>query len=1190
MYLKRVEIHGFKSFADKVVLDFREGVSVVVGPNGSGKSNISDAIRWVLGEQSAKSLRGAKMEDVIFAGSVKRRPVGMAEVSLTLDNSTGIFPLDFVEITVTRRVFRSGESEYLINKSPCRLKDVHELFMDTGIGREGFSIIGQGKVEEILSSKPEDRRYLIEEAAGLTKYRTRKREASRKLEETEQNLVRLDDIIAELQSQLAPLEEQAGKARLYQQVKLNLDELELDLHVHDIEDLGGKLQACREQISHIQQNLVNTETQLRVSEAETAELKLSLQTTDEQIYQGQTNCHNLASRIQQVESELKLCEERTGSIEKQEQRLLLDAEDARQRNEELRAEFAVHESKILVLRNTRQELENQLGDKETQLARFGKELGAAENQIENLKTEVFETLTQSAKLNNELSALNQQEEQLHYRQQALENQKLAREQERAEVSRELEQATVELEALQLQAGQLRHFSSDRKLEQEQVNRERRKVQDSITAVRDDLQGANSRLKLLSDMQKDYEGYNRGVKEILLAANQGKLAGICGVVAELIKVPARLETALEVALGANLQNVVSVSELDAKRAIAFIKSNNYGRATFLPLDTLQPGSRYFPAQVLAAPGVLGVAADLIEHDPRYKTVVEYLLGRILVVENLEQATQVARLGGYKLRIITLDGELLSPGGSITGGSLRRRSSSLIGRQREIAQIQELAQGLSGRLEQENLKERELAHKSDTLLAALAAGDSELKNLELKIAALDTRRANLVQGRERAGREVENTALELEQLLAASGGYEARRLELVKLCEQNQADHEQLSRQLSQFQDGFKEQGSARERLSALTTDLKVTIASLEQEEKGLQSILKRYYQQTAEYEALVLARKKENTQLAGQKEQISGEVLRLRASLLDLVNSEARAKENLQFLRDSRQDRLSLLESKEVGAKVLRHQLQEFQATVHALQVKEARLDTEVNTALNRLQESFQLDLTQAKNQSKAVVNRREVVSKVNRLKSEIKALGPVNLGAVEEFARVQERHSFLSGQQLDLLQAKTSLFSVIAEMDKIMIERFGRAFSLINERFGKVFEELFGGGHAGLQLVNPDNLLETGIEIIARPPGKKPQHLSLLSGGEKALTAIALLFAILQVKPSPFAVLDEIEAALDEANVARFAAYVKGLCSLTQFIVISHRKGTMEVADVLYGVTMEENGVSKLYSVRMAGDEGSMAG
>jgi chromosome segregation protein len=1190
LYLKRLEIHGFKSFADKVVLDFREGVSVVVGPNGSGKSNISDAIRWVLGEQSAKSLRGAKMEDIIFAGSVKRRAVGMAEVSLTLDNSTGIFPVDFVEITVTRRVFRSGESEYLINKSPCRLKDVHELFMDTGIGREGFSIIGQGRVEEILSSKPEDRRNLIEEAAGVTKYRNRKREATRKLDETENNLVRLADIIGELEAQLAPLEEQAEKARHYQGLKQELDELELDLYVHDIEDLGGKLAGCKQQISVTQQNMVSMETQLRVTEAETAELKLSLQELDEQIYLGQTNCHNLSSQIQQLESELKLCDERSGAIAEQQHRLQVEAGDAKQKNAALQAEFAAEEAKVRILQHTRKELESQLRDKEAQLAKFSVELGSAESNIENLKNEVFEVLSQSAKYNNELTALNQQEDNLSHRKQVLDSQKLARDKEQAQVTSLLKEVTTELGGLRDQVNQLVLSLSKFKVQQEQLSVKRRELQTSTAGVKDKLHAASSRLKVLSDMQKDFEGYNRGVKEILQAASRGTLKGICGVVAELINVPARLETALEVVLGGSLQNVVSVAERDAKQAISFLKNNHYGRATFLPLDTLQPSNRSFEGKVLKAPGVLGVAADLVEYEPRYKPVVEYLLGRTLVVENLEQATQVAKLGGYKLRIVTLEGEQLSPGGSMTGGSLQRRSSSLLGRHREIAELEDKVSVLRREFEQQNQQERELLEQQDSLLSQQSTTQAALKELELSVATLDTRRANLTQDNERAKREVGHVLLELEQLLDEADRFEAGRQKLNVLKAESQAAYDELSKQLAQTQDKFRDQGTARERLVTSITELKIKVASLEQEEKGLQTALERYYQQKEEYQAVLANRQREHEHLEQRKEEIAREVLRLRENLSNLVNSEARAQENSLALRDQRQDMLAALESKETGEKNLRQQLQVLQETLHSTQVREARLDTEVNTALNRLQESLQLSLEEAKTRSKPVVNRRDVVIRVNRVKSEIGNLGSVNLGAVEEFDRVQERYSFLFVQQEDLQQAKASLFNVIAEMDRIMVERFGKAFALIKERFGDVFVELFGGGHAELQLTDPENLLETGVEIIAQPPGKKTQHLSLLSGGEKALTAIALLFAILQIKPSPFCVLDEIEAALDEANVSRFATYLKDLCSLTQFIVISHRKGTMEVADVLYGVTMEENGISKLYSVRMAENEATLAG
>lgn len=1182
MYLKRLEIHGFKSFADKVVLDFRQGLSVVVGPNGSGKSNISDAIRWVIGEQSAKSLRGTKMEDVIFAGSAKRRPVGMAEVSLTLDNSSGIFPLDYNEVTVTRRVYRSGESEYLINKSACRLKDVHELFMDTGIGRDGFSIIGQGRVEEILSAKPEERRGLIEEVAGITKYRNRKREATRKLEETEQNLVRLADIISELEGQLEPLQQQSAVATQYLQFKTELDELELDLAVHDIDEINAKLVECREQIAALQDGVVKAETGVKVWEAENAESKLALQSLDERIYQAQSDYHSLTSRMQELDAEQKLCLERSGSVQEQQDRLKKEASEAELKQTALEAELKAEEAKQVILQHTRLELVKNLREQEKRLEDYLRQLGSSEDQIEKIKNEAFEVLSRTAKYNNELTAVSQQIQGRQHRQRAVENQaeiKLVElsniKEKQAEGAKELDIVRNGVNALAFELNQAKEVQAKREEARKELRAEGVKLTERTQHVK-------SRLKVLQDMQRDFEGYNRGVKEVLSAAAKGRLSGICGVVAELIRVPAQLETAIEVALGGGLQNLVAENEADAKAAINFLKHNRFGRATFLPLDALQPGNRNFESKVLKAPGVLGVAADLVNCESKYRSVSEYLLGRILVVENLDQATQVARLGGYRLRIVTLEGEQLNPGGSMTGGSLQQRSTNLLSRNREIEQLAEESAGLQGKLRELQADENKLDLSIQESVQLQNAAQTRLKDMELNLAALDTRQLGLSQDEARVNGELAQLDLEQEQIAGELAVLQTSQVKLTQERDQTQEYYDQLSAQMAKAQDNLRGQGSAREQLQAVITELKVKIAALEQQEKGLQSVLEGLYRQRADLQSLETERGQQLRDLRQRQQSISWEIKKIKEQLAELLRREKEEKDCLERFRQERQVKFNTLEVKEEEVKDLRKKLQTQQEQLHAAQVKEARLEADISNAYTRLQENLALALEEARPRSKRVENRRDVASRINRLKLQINELGAVNLGAIEEFERIKERFSFLSEQQSDLLQAKESLFNVIGEMDRIMVERFDSSFNLIKDKFTQVFIELFGGGRAELQLTQPDNLLETGIEIIVQPPGKKLQHLSLLSGGEKALTAIALLFAMLKVKPSPFCVLDEIEAALDEANVNRFASYLQDLTSVNQFIVISHRKGTMEAADVLYGVTMEDNGVSKLYSVKMA--------
>ncbi len=1192
MYLKRLEIHGFKSFADKITLDFTQGLSVVVGPNGSGKSNISDAIRWVIGEQSAKSLRGTKMEDIIFAGSAKRRPVGMAEVSLTLDNSTGIFPLGFQEITVTRRVYRSGESDYLINKASCRLKDVHELFMDTGIGRDGLSIIGQGRVEEILSAKPEERRGLIEEVAGITKYRNRKKEATRKLEETEQNLQRLADIIGELACQMGPLQEQAATACQYLGFKQELDAAELNLAVHDIDTLSTTLSENRAEITHLQNSVVTAETALGVADADSITAKLAVQTLDEQIYHEQEHCHVLASNIQQMESELKLCAERSALLGEQQAKLDSGKTEIEGKFTSLQSEFQVEETKLLILQSTRQELEQQLQAEEGRLHAYNQELGSSEHQLENMKTEVFDLLAAVAKHNNELAGLQQQVESRNYRQQALHSQVELKHEELTV----LEQDCAEVGAAQLG---LRQTANDvvtqlNELEhaQNMLGKQSDTIQTERDKVREALQAANSRLKILQDMQRDFEGYNRGVKEVLRAAQIGRLEGICGVVAELLQVPARFETAMEVALGGNLQNLVTLTEKDAKAAIAMLKNQKFGRATLLPLDALSAAKRGFEAKVLNSPGVLGVAADLVEYDAKYKEVAEYLLGKILVVETLEQATQVARTGGYRLRIVTLEGEVLSPGGSMTGGSLQQRSTSLLGRAREISTLSDTVAQLNINLTALNAQDTLLNESLQESRGTQQKLQEKLKQLELDLVALENTHVSIAQNKARLEQELATLGLEIEQVVNELAAVSERYASIAEQRDSVQADYTRVTDSMGKAQAELKDQGASREQLQVAITGLKVKIAGLEQEEKGMRAALERYYRQKDEFRVELAELSRQQTDLTERQRAIGGESEGLRERLAQLVQTENVAQRELINLRQDRQILTEKLAALEQELKNLRRELQQRQEKLHGLQVQEARLDTEIKGAFTKLEENLGITLATARLQSQPVTNRREATGQINRLKAQISTLGTVNLGAVDEFARVEERFTFLSTQQQDLLQAKESLFNVIAEVDQIMVERFHTNFLLVKANFAAVFVELFGGGRAELELTQPDNLLETGIEIIVQPPGKKLQHLSLLSGGEKALTAIALLFGMLRVKPSPFCVLDEIEAALDETNVNRFASFLQELGSTNQFVVISHRKGTMEAADVLFGITMEETGVSKIYAVKMVetADAASMVG
>lgn len=1187
MHLKRLEIQGFKSFADKVDFHFTHGVTIVVGPNGSGKSNISDSIRWVLGEQSAKSLRGAKMEDIIFAGSDRRRPVGAAEVSMTMDNSDGLFPLDYSEVTVTRRVYRSGESEFLINKVPCRLRDIHELFMDTGIGKETYSIISQGKVEEILSAKPEERRTLIEEAAGIVKYRSRKLEALRKLEDTQQNLNRVSDIIVELESQLEPLSEQAERAKTYQEYHEELVALEINLMVHQLEEQKQRLGEASALTEKLRRDVLAAETTTRQLEAKVEELRLLVAKLDEAISSQQQVTFELSTGMERIESDIKVSEERAKGLEEQLLRLEQEIQEGREKESGLEEEFAREVARAKELAGKVAEAEAYLTEKAGELAAIEASQASGEQAVEESKGDIIELLNQMAGIRNELAGLDgimsstkRRGEQLAM---AGVEEKARLEEQVNRLARLLEQAELcrkELEGWQEAAQENRRSQGK---QEEELGR----VREVLKKTQALWQAQQSRQKVLQELHQHFEGYQKGVREVLLARQKGESGchDVCGVVAELVKVPREYELAVEVALGGALQNLVTNTDEGAKTAIAYLKEHKLGRATFLPLNTIK-GQNLSPEdeKSLKLPGVVGIAARLVKCEDRYRAVVDNLLGRIVIVDNIDHALKIAQATGYRVRLVTLDGDVINPGGSLTGGSYQQKGSNLLGRSRELAELEKALADLQRQLDRAVSQETGItsalqknAAAQEELNRKLQQGQIALAELERDILQSRQEQERLERGLELQAMEEGQITQELSQALQRQDGLKARLAAL-------ENEYAKTQQAVATQQEEARRAGEGRQILQEEVTRLKVNLAALGQEEQGINQGLQRYHQQ-----------KKQLRQELDQKQAAVADLLNRQAGIrLEVENFRQALKEQAVQLKgqeaalaDLRAEKAGLaanLHEKEKAAKAEQHRLTEIQQELHSVEVKQARLEAEVEGALTRLWDEFQLGYEQALLEKKEITNRRAVVIRINQLKASINALGVINLGAIEEYTRIKERYEFLLGQSQDLSQAKDSLYQVINEMNQIMTSRFAEAYESINNNFTGVFHQLFGGGRAELVLTDNENLLETGIDIVAQPPGKKPQHLSLLSGGERALTAIALLFAILKVKPSPFCVLDEIEASLDEANVRRFADFVREFSRKTQFIVVTHRKGTMEVADVLYGVTMDETGVSKVVSLKLSSE------
>lgn len=1183
MYLKRLEIQGFKSLADKIELNFNPGVAGVVGPNGSGKSNISDAIRWVLGEQSAKTLRGAKMEDIIFSGSEKRRPVGMAEVSLTIDNTSGRFPLDFSEVTVTRRVFRSGESEYLINKTPCRLRDIHELFMDTGVGREGYSIIGQGKIDEILNAKAEDRRQLIEEAAGIVKYKNRKLHAARKLADTEQNLLRISDIIGELSAQVGPLQEQAATAEQYLDFKEELSKLEINLFVHQLEEVGGKLDEILTETNEKKQTALSAETELRVAESKAEELKLKINKLDEEITEVQQAVFDLSNAVEKNEAAVKVAEERRRGLNRDKERLTAELAEIRQRIETVKNQHAGEVTALNELRGKIAIGQNDLAEKEVRLTEVETSLGNDETGIETGKGDIIESMNEMAAVRNELGNLEVSEKNHEKRIGQLTNERADAEEQAAGIKNAL--ALAEIEYKNLKQGitkaedDLNRHNNQQEVQETQLAAIRSSISDNLRL----LGSRESRLKVLEEMQQDYEGYYRGVREVLKAGKTGKLKGICGVVGELLQVPEEYATAVEVALGGAVQFIIVETDRDAQQAIEFLKAGKAGRATFLPLNTIRAGEPDKSLQkVINSKDCLGTAAELVKIDERFNNILRFLLGRIAVLKNLDRARESAKESGYRHKLVTLDGDIINPGGSFTGGSQSKNNTGLLGRAAEIEKLQKEMQQLLKLRNKLSIDENKMLEDLRKTQENAAANRKIIQEKQVLLTGAGKDLEQQKNEQERNERLIQAADMEMEQEKDEIAQLNGKREVLNKQLAQLERNNQELKQSIDLMQEKLKNNQELKDLVNSEITATRVQLAALEQEAAGYEQLLARANSSVEELKAQVRSKEKELDGIGTTEAFTDQEIEGLKEQRVKQMQEKGEAEDRLNRARGERHSDIAALNEMESMNKQALKQIGQLQEQIHSLDVRRARLEMEMENARQRLMEEHELTFEEAVLMKTEIKNRREVTSRIKELKGLIAELGTVNLGAIEEYARVKERYEFLTVQHNDLEEAKLSLYKVIEEMDEIMTRRFREAFQTINTNFCETFTELFGGGKADLQLTDSTNLLETGIEIVAQPPGKKPQHLSLLSGGERALTAIALLFAILMAKPSPFCVLDEIEAALDEANVDRFARYLKEFARDTQFIVVTHRKGTMEVADVLYGVTMDESGVTKLVSMRLA--------
>jgi len=1178
MFLKRLDIVGFKSFADRISVDFAGGVTAVVGPNGSGKSNITEAIRWVLGEQSAKSLRGSKMEDIIFAGSDTRKRLNMAEVTLILDNGDQFLPIDYHEVSVTRRVYRSGESEFFINKQSCRLKDIIDLFMDSGLGKEAFSIISQGKVEEILSAKPEDRRTIFEEAAGVLKYKTRKKKAEIKLAETEENLNRVQDILYELNAQIEPLKMQASIAKDYLDKKEELKQHEVALLAHEIEELHDRWEALKRSVEENRDRELELTSQIQKKEANLEEMRDQISALDESINDLQQVLLLASEELEKLEGKKEVLKERKKHAAQNEQQLKEQIAELTEQINQLLKEKEEQKSVYETCEKEVKELKSFLQKKENELLSLD---GNIEEKLEQLKSDYFEKLNELASARNEINYI---EEQLSLRKVKADRLDEANEKyisERKELKKEKGKIEAQLSKIgKTLQNQLSSYHTGLKT-LESLKQQYEKKESLLYQAYQYLQKAKSKKEMLEAMQEDYTGFFQGVREVLKAKN--KLKGIHGAAIELLTTKHEYETAIEIALGAASQHIVVDDEESARQAIAFLKKNAFGRATFLPLSVIKGRSipKYQLSIAESHPDFIGIASQLVEYESVYKPIIENLLGNVIIAKTLEGANAIAKQIQYSHRIVTLEGDVVNPGGSMTGGAVKQKSPSFLTKNRELESIRDKIAEME---EKTALLEKEVKN----LKQSIAKKEKELDDLREEGSSLRMEEQALKGSLREIELKERNINDHLKLYDAEKIAYveeqeklDERKTKLLSSIEQMEGQIQQLDSEIRQLAEKKEKQQKSKEEWMQEITELKIILAGKEESFKNSKE---------------QLARLEKEYHLANQKKKEAEKDLQLLLDEIDRDHSgeiqlEEIKKEKLEdknktieLIASRRRQRMSMqeeLEREEKEWKELKRAHKQLTDVLKDEEVKLNRLDVELDQLLNYLQNEYKLTFEAAKARFPLQMEKEEAKKKVKLIKLALEELGTVNLGAIDEYERVRERHEFLTEQRDDLLNAKETLFKVIAEMDEEMKKQFSQMFAKIRSQFDTVFKELFGGGKADLILTNPDDLLNTGVDIIAQPPGKKLQYLSLLSGGERALTAIALLFSILKVRPVPFCVLDEVEAALDEANVQRFSKFLKRFSENTQFIVITHRKGTMEEADALYGVTMQESGVSKVVSVRL---------
>ena len=1180
MQLKKLEIQGFKSFADKTEILFLDGITTIVGPNGSGKSNISDAIRWVIGEQSAKNLRGTKMEDVIFAGTEARKKVGFAEVSMYLDNSDGTLPIDYSEVIVTRRVYRSGESNYLINGNECRLKDIQAIFMDTGLGKDGYSIISQGKVDELLSNKSEERRHVFEEAAGIVKYRTRKEEATRKLENTQSTLQRVGDVIAEIEKTIGPLEVKAQTAKKFLQLRDELKLLDVKLFINSVDNNAENIQKVEEMLNTLQEDIEKQESLSSQNETKKAELKQKIQELADKIEELREKFFQVENEKEKLNSKISLLDANSNAananINRLNNEILEDKEKVNLLKEELEKRAQKREN---VFKN-KEKFEIELKQKEEELSKIVATLDEKGMQIEELKKVIDSNNDRKFELKNQISSI---DATIEAERKQLEEKKKQNEKnisvkdnlnfELAEISQNLGYKNKELKETNEKVDEIEANIKQVQEKIDQLDEKKSEANQSLMTIK-------AKYNYLVNLENENEGYSKSVRSILDYAKTN--SKVHGTIANIINTEEKYEYAIEIALGGFIQNIVVEDELIAKNLITYLNNNSLGRVTFLPLDSLS-NVQDVNNKVLKNEGVVGIAYDLVTYDKKYEKAIKLALANTVVVDNIDNAIMLSKKIKNSLRIVTLSGELIAQTGSITGGTTASRSGGVIGRKEKIAELEKVIYNKQSELEEfkkdisklederNNIKEElsQITPNKEALVIEIATLTEKRENIKKEIEKIENQKQSFTQVLEEINKNLENMEKSLED----------NNQEIFNIDVQNAKQQEEID-EYTRFN---RERQKELDTLNEDVVNLKISLSSFDETVSSIDEMREKIQNDISNFENTITKKNDEIVQINEQIKQYNEEIIQIK----ETIENSSKIKEQYSTDTDALKEEKSKYEQdmEQIDTSIVNtlntlNSIKEEKAKVESRKIK---FEMELTNLKNKMWEEYELTVSSSKAliTDNEEINVKQVEKDANRIRKEIKDLGEVNISSIEEYKSTKERYDFILNQKNDLEETKKKLENLISNMTSIMKQQFTKNFKLITENFNATFKKLFGGGKAELKLSDENDVLNSGIEIEVQPPGKKLQSMSLLSGGERALTATALLFAILQIKSPPFCILDEIEAALDDVNVHRFAEYIKEYSKKNQFIVITHRKGTMEVASSVYGVTMQEYGISKVVSMKL---------